>query len=159
PLGAYPVARTRTATSRPVAGIGELTAIQRQAAAADALGERRLEPLQLDDAGADPLRPLRREFGPVRTVGHAIPRKSYKLGPELVERQADPLRKDDERDAPNDRTRIAAVAGVVAFRVNQALIFIETQRRRRRPAAPGHLADCQDPVHEASVSKKGLDFK
>ena len=52
---ADPVARSRSEPRRPVIRIGEPAAIEREAAAADALGEPRLEALELGDPGVDAL--------------------------------------------------------------------------------------------------------
>src|SRR5580765_2624518 len=69
---AHPIPGPGSAASGPVAGIRELTSIQRQAAAADAFGERRLEPLELRDPRADPLRPVGGQLGPVLALGRAV---------------------------------------------------------------------------------------
>jgi hypothetical protein len=54
---ADPVAGTGAEPSSAVTRIGELAAVEREAAAADALGEPELEALELGDALVDPGRP------------------------------------------------------------------------------------------------------
>ena len=54
---ADPVARARAGTTRAVSGVGELAAVQREAAAADALREPGAQPLELGDPFIDPGRP------------------------------------------------------------------------------------------------------
>src|SRR5680860_1689938 len=82
---ADPVARAGAAPARPVVGVGQLAAVQRQAAAADALGEPRLEALELGDPLVDPRRPAARQARPVAAVGRAVGRQLGQLGPDLVE--------------------------------------------------------------------------
>ncbi len=57
PPVADPVAWARAETGGAVAGVGELAAVEREAAAADAFGEAELEALELGDALVDPRRP------------------------------------------------------------------------------------------------------
>src|SRR5678815_5557613 len=128
PCPLHPIAWARSATCNAVARIGQLTPIERKAAAADALGEAGLEPFELGDAVANPRGPTGREFRPVGALGHAIGRQLRQLLRDLLERQPDPLRKDDECDPPEDPPRIPAMAGAVALRLNQPTLFVETQR-------------------------------
>ena len=58
---ADPVARTGAAPARAVARVGELAAVQREAAAANAFGEPDLEPLELGDARVDAGGPVARQ--------------------------------------------------------------------------------------------------
>ena len=54
---ADPVARARPEAGSTVAGVGELTAVEREAAAADAFGEPEFQALELGDALVDPRAP------------------------------------------------------------------------------------------------------
>src|SRR5215471_15431929 len=149
----HPRPRPRPLPRRAIAGVGEPAAIEREAAAADALGEARFQPPELGDPLADPRRPARRERRPVGPLGHAVVRQRGELGPDLLERQPDLLREDDEGDAPEHGPRVAAVPGVGADRPDQPLLLVEPQRRGRDPAARRHLADGEHGVHTA-VSRR-----
>jgi len=94
------VARAGPEAGRAVAGIGELATIEREAAATDALREPVLQPFELGDAFVDSFRPPPREPGPVAPVRSAVGRELAELRRDLVERQADALSEDDERDLP-----------------------------------------------------------
>lgn len=108
----------------------------------------RIRPVQAADSFAQSARSV-----------NAIVRQLVELDPDLLERQADLLREDDEPDPPDHGARIATVPGVGAFGPNQAFLFVKPQRRRRDAAPRGHLADGQDGVHAASVAEFPLDFK
>src|SRR5919198_4790830 len=69
---ADPVARPRTEAGRPVSRVREPAALQREAAATDALGEADLEALELGDAGVDALRPGAREARPVAACRRVV---------------------------------------------------------------------------------------
>jgi hypothetical protein len=56
-----------------------------------------------------------------------IRRKLSKLGPDLVERKSDPLRKHDERNPPQHRPRVAALSGANPFGVDEPPLLIEAQ--------------------------------
>src|SRR4051794_14170044 len=62
---AEPVPRPRPAARRAVARVGKLAALERQAAATDALGEPGLQALELGETLLDARRPLARQAGPV----------------------------------------------------------------------------------------------
>ena len=69
---ADPVARARAGTTRAVPGVGELAAVQREAAAADALREPGAQPLELGDPLVDPGRPAVRQPRPVAACGRSV---------------------------------------------------------------------------------------
>jgi hypothetical protein len=100
---ADPVARAGTESSGAVARIRELAAVEREAAAADALGEAEPQALELGDTLVDSRRPSGREACPVAAGGRLIGGKLRELGAYLLERQACPLREDDERDSAEHR--------------------------------------------------------
>jgi hypothetical protein len=52
-------------------------------------------------------------------------RKFRQLGPDLLERKSNTLRKNDERDPPKDRSGIPTLAASGSFRCDQAALFIE----------------------------------
>jgi hypothetical protein len=91
--------------------------------------------------------------------GGAIGRQLGELLADLLERQADPLREDDEGDAPQHRARVAAVPRTGALGVDQAALLVEAQRGGRDAAAPRHLTDRQQVGHGRRTSRIVLDFK
>src|SRR5262249_10223662 len=123
---------------------------EREAAAADALGEPDLEAAKLADALVDARAPRRREARPVAARRGAVGRELVQLGADLVEREADALGEDDERDPPQDGAPVAAVAGARALGLDQPALLVEAQRRRRDAAAPGDLADGEQLRHLTS---------
>ena len=134
---AEPVARPGAEAGGAIVGIGELAAVEREAAAADALGEARLQALQLGDPLVDAAAPGGGEPRPVRRVGDTVRGQLGELGGDLVEGEADPLGEDDEGDPAQHRARVAAVAGALALgaRSGRALRRSGAPRRRRRCAA------------------------
>jgi hypothetical protein len=72
---AYPVARAGAEASCPVAWVGELAALDRETAAADALGQPVLEALELRDALIDPGGPRARETRPISAGWRAVRRQ------------------------------------------------------------------------------------
>ena len=66
---------------------------------------------------------------------------------DLVEAEADLLGDADERDAPQRRPLVAALAARCAGGVDQALGFVEAQRGRGHAGAIGQRADAQLVVH------------
>src|SRR6185295_3329626 len=156
---AEPVPRPRPAPRRAVARIGQLAALEREAAATDALGEAGLQALELGEPFLDARRPLARQAGPVAPPRHVVRRQPGELGADLVQRQPDLLGEDDEGDAPQHRAWIPAMARAGALRADESLLLIETQRRGGDPAAPRHLADGEQIVHGESLTRPPLDFK
>jgi S-adenosylmethionine:tRNA ribosyltransferase-isomerase len=149
---AEPVAGTRSAAAGPIPGVGELAAVERQAAAADALGEPALESLELGEPLLDARRPPGGEPGPVATGRHAIGGQLGQLGADLVERQPDPLGEDDEGDAPQHLAPVAAVAGARSLRADEAPLLVVAQRRGREAAAPRDLSDGEQLLHDRDPS-------
>jgi len=82
---ADPVSWPWTDPAGPISRVCELTSLQRQAAAADALREARPQALEFGDALIDPLRPASGEPGPVGAFRHSVPRKSGELGQDFIE--------------------------------------------------------------------------
>jgi hypothetical protein len=91
-LVADPVASARALAGGAVVGVGEAAAIEREAAAADALGQPRLEPLELGDALVDPLRPGGGEARPVAALRRLVGRQLRQLRADLLEAEADPMK-------------------------------------------------------------------
>jgi hypothetical protein len=81
------------------------------------------------------------------------------LGSDLIERQTDPLCEDNERNASQDRSRIAALAGTLPLGRDEATLLVETERGSRHSAATRYFADQEQIVHAVNVSREGLDFK
>src|SRR5262245_4696331 len=140
-----------------VVRIGELTLLERQAAAPDALRQPELQPFQFLDAFGHPAGPAGGQPGPVGTLGHAVLRQLGELLGDLLERQADLLCEDDERDAPEHRPRIAAVAGAGAFGGDQAARLVEPQGRRGDAAAAGDYSDREELG--GGTHRRALDLK
>src|SRR5690242_15208365 len=80
-----PVTGAGATAGGAVARVGEPAAIERQAAAADALGEAGLEPFELGDPLVDPLRPGGREPRPVAPLGRLVGRQLGELGADLLQ--------------------------------------------------------------------------
>ena len=98
PGSAEPIARPRSRASGPIGRVRELASVDRKASASDALREPRPETLKLGDPLVDPLRPLDGETRPILARRDAIRRKVGEFRANLVERQPNPLRKNDEGD-------------------------------------------------------------
>src|SRR5688572_10865937 len=81
---AEPIAWSGPGASGPIGRIGEVTSVNRKAAAADALGQPVSEALELGDLLVDPLRPLAGETRPVAAGGDAIGRKPGELRADLL---------------------------------------------------------------------------
>jgi hypothetical protein len=94
---ADPVARSGAPGAGAVVGVRETAAIEREAAAADALGQADLEALELGDSMVDPRGPPLGEARPVTAGRRAIRRQLGELRPDLIERQPDALGEDEER--------------------------------------------------------------
>ena len=106
-----------------------------------------LQALELGDPLVDPRGPRAREARPVAPVRRAVARQLGELGADLVERQADPLGEDDERDPAQHRARVAAVARAGALGLDQAPLLVEAQGRGGDAAAPRDLADREQLGH------------
>src|SRR5207248_3929076 len=104
-------------------------AVDRQAAAADAFGQPVAQALQLGDALVDPLLPRAREPRPVAAGRNALGRQPGERRADLIEAEADTLGEDDEGDAPQHRTGIAAMAGAGAFGGDQPALLVKAQGR------------------------------
>ena len=98
-------------------------------------------------------------FAQSATLGHAILRELRQLDADLVERQADFLREDDEGNPPQHGPRVAAVAGTGPFRPDQSSRLVEPKRGGGDAAASRHLADGQQVEHRKSVAIFRLDLK
>src|SRR5436305_10480766 len=103
---------TRPGTERAggVARIGELAAVEREAAAPDAFGEAQLPAFELGDAGVDPVAPVTGELLPLGAARRPVGRQLGELPADFVEGQPNPLREDDERDPPQHRPRVSPMA-------------------------------------------------
>ena len=69
-----------------------------------------------------------REARPIPTGGSLMGRELRELGPDLLERQPDALREDDEGDAAEDGARIAPMTGAGSLRGDQASLLVEAKR-------------------------------
>jgi hypothetical protein len=85
---ADPVSRPRPEPRRPVLGVGQLAAVERQAPAPDALRQPELDALELCDLGVDASGPAAREARPVAAGRRAVRRQLGELRADLVEGQS-----------------------------------------------------------------------
>ena len=148
---ADPVARAGPVARGAVVRVGQAAAVERQAAAADALGQPRPEALELGDPVVDAVGPRARQALPVAARGGAVGRELGELLADLVERQPDPLGEDDEGDPPQHAPRIAAVARPGALGLDQPALVVVAQGGGRHAAALGHVADGQE-ITQAHLS-------
>ena len=133
---------SRTAPLLPCAivWIRQATPIQRQAATTDALGEAGPQPLEFGQPRIDPLRPRAGKPGPLRPL-RDIAREFGQFRSDFVERQADVLGKDDERNATNHGPMVSAMASRGPLRANKSSRLVEPERRRGDPGPPRHLSN------------------
>src|SRR4051794_33015279 len=110
PRVAHPVPRPRTVSRGAVARVGQLAAAEREAAAADALGQPLAQALELGYARVDAGGPRTGELRPVRAGRRAVLGQLRELRAHFVEGQPDPLREHDEGDPPDHRALVAPVA-------------------------------------------------
>ncbi len=71
-------------------------------------------------------------------------RELGKLGADLVEREADALREDDEGDPAEHRSQIVAMARARPLRADQPSLLIEAKRRGCDAASACDLSDCSN---------------
>src|SRR5262245_33355067 len=102
---AEPVARPRPFPPGMVRRVRQGAAVNRQEAAADTFGQSRPQSLQLGYALVDPLGPPTGEPRPIAARGDAVGRQPAEFRADLLERQPDPLGKDDEGDPPQHGAR------------------------------------------------------
>jgi hypothetical protein len=79
-------------------------------------------------------------------------RQLRQLGSDLLERQADPLGENNERNASQNRSRIAALAGTLPLGRDEATLLVETEGRGGHSAATRYFADQEQIVHAVNVS-------
>ncbi|OWK23179.1 hypothetical protein AJ87_34785 [Rhizobium yanglingense] len=96
-----PIPRPRPLASCYISRVGQATAVDRQAATADALGKPGPQALQFGYALVDALCPLPRQSRPIPTRGHAFGWQLGELGADLLKRQPNALRENDEGDPAN----------------------------------------------------------
>ena len=86
-------------------------------------------------------------------------RKLGQLGSDLIERQSNALRKDDERNPPQDRSRISALASACPLGCDQSALFIKPKRGGGDTATARDVTNEKQVVHESNLSHWALDFK
>src|SRR6266542_1885520 len=127
----------------PVVAVGEVAAVDRQAAASHAVGEVVAELLEMTDARVQLGLPASRQLFPVVAGRRAAIRQLGEGGADVGQRDADALGDADQRHAPE---RVAPVAPLVARGAaagDQLLPFVEMERRDGHPTARGELPDRQ----------------
>src|SRR4029079_96539 len=144
-----PVARAGPEARGVVARVRQLAAVEREAAAADALRQPELEALELGDPLVDPRLPRRGEPRPVAPAGSVVRRELGQLVSDLVEGHAEALGEDDERDPAQHGAWIAPMPGARALRGDETALLVEPQRGRGDAAATGDFADRQDVGHDS----------
>jgi hypothetical protein len=154
-----PVAGAGPSGGGAIARIREMTSIEREAAATDALGETEFEPLQLGDPLIDPRPPRARKLGPVAPRGGAVGRELGQFRANLLKRQAYSLSEDDESDSPEDRPRKATVAGARSLGRDEAALLIETKCGCSNAAPPRDLSNGQHLGHQSSRPHRRTYFK
>lgn len=115
----YPVSRSRAAPGRLVIRVCKLAAVQRETATSDARCQAVTQALKHGDVFIDATGPTTREFSPVIGFRYPVLGQSGQLLPNLNERQPYLLGEDDKRDAPKNRSRVAAVACAIALGADQ----------------------------------------
>jgi hypothetical protein len=158
-LVADPVAGAGPSGGGAIARIREMTAIEREAAATDALGESEFEPLKLGDSLIDPRPPRARELGPVAARGGAVGRELGQFRANLLKRQAYALREDDESDPPKYRPREATVARARSLGRDEAALLVEAKCGCGNAAPPGDLSNGQQLGHQSSRPQRQINFK
>src|SRR5205814_2344248 len=108
---------------------------------------QRYDAFELRDALVDTRGPASREARPVPPGRRALRRQLGELCADLLERQADPLGEDYERDAPQRRARKAPVPGARALGLDEAALLVEAQRRGGDAAAARNLLNGQQVLH------------
>jgi hypothetical protein len=108
-ISSDPIARPGSLASGSVGRIGKIASIDRKTPTSNAFCEARPEPLELRNPLIDPFHPLARKMRPVSPRGDTISRKLGKFLADLVEREPEPLREDDERDPAKHGTGVAAM--------------------------------------------------
>src|SRR6266542_2697059 len=122
----------------PVVAVGEVAAVDRQAAASHAVGEVVAELLEMTDARVQLGLPASRQLFPVVAGRRAAIRQLGEGGADVGQRDADALGDADQRHAP-----VAPLVARGAAAGDQLLPFVEMQRRDGHPTARGELPDRQ----------------
>ena len=95
-----------------------------------------------------------------RRLGTRLGSSLAELGADLGEREPDPLREDDERDAAEHVPLVATLAASSPFGADQASVLVEAKRRGGDAAA---LRETSPIVRGAdipeTVAEIALDFK
>lgn len=117
------------------------------------------EALKLGNSLVDPFGPLAGQTRPVLARGNMVGRKLGEFQADFLKSQPDPLREDNEGDAAQRRSGIAAMPRAGAYRRNQPTIFVEPQSRGLNAAASGNFADGEDGIHAPTMHIFALDFK
>src|SRR5512138_1222555 len=132
--------RAAALRAQAVLRVAQGAVADRQTAAADAICEAIAQPRQARNAIIELRPPPPREPLPVLPCGRAAIRQRRKRRGDLLQRDAGALGDLDHSDPAQHVARIAAVVAAVAAAADQALRFVEMQRRDRDAAARRHLA-------------------
>jgi len=151
-VDANPETRTRPAARDPISGVRQLTAVQRQASAADALSQPIPEALKLGNAFVDAAAPTAGELGPIRTFRDSPFGQLPQFYGDLVERHSDPLSEHDKSNPPEHCPLITAVARGGTLRLDQPFFFVEPKSRCGHPTAAGNLTDRKRSGHSQKIS-------
>src|SRR5207237_1332800 len=121
---------TGAALGRPVVGVEQAAELEREAAAPDAAVEPVAEPLEHRDLMVEAGAPRPREALPIVGVRGPVLGERGEGRPDFLEAQADLLRDADERDPSQGVAGIAPLTAGGTGGADQALGFVEAQRRR-----------------------------
>jgi hypothetical protein len=136
---------------RFVVGVEEAAAVDGEAAAADACREAVAERLERFDALVDLGAPAAGEAFPVASGRRPLIREGVEGPLDLFEGDAGGAAGPDDGHAAEGRAPVAALVAAGALGLDQAALFIETERGGGDTAAGGELADRQLTGHLTST--------
>ena len=149
---ADPVPRAGAEPRRAVAGIRELTSLERQTSASDALCEPGSQTFQLSNALIDSRGPRFRESRPILPGGRSMGRQFRQLCSDLIECQTDSLRENDESDPTQNRPGITPLSAAGPLGRDESALLVEAERRGCDPAPPRHFTDKKQVTHAEESS-------
>jgi hypothetical protein len=120
---------SRSVGAERVVGIEERAGPQAQAATADAVGEIVAQSLKMQDPIVEVRTPSGGEPGPIPAAGNTIGGQRGQRVPDAGQRNPQPLRHLDERHPSQGVAGVAALITRRSTAGDQALSFVEVQRR------------------------------
>ena len=129
-----PITRPWPTLSGSISRVRIFAFVDREAPTSDASRQPLPQALKLGNFLVDPLCPATGHSRPIRSRGRPIGGKLRKFRSDLLKRQPDPLREDDEGNSTQHRARIAPVSAASSLRGDQAALLVEPQRGGGDPA-------------------------